>query len=61
MYNVYILNLPIICDNNYCIILLGLWTEDPHSQKEHDSKLSKILKFGVNQVNIEQDRAIQDP
>ena len=34
---------------------------DAHSKKEHDSKISKILKFGVNQVNIEQDRAIQHP
>ena len=30
---------------------------DPHSQKEH-IEVRKILKFGVNRANIEQDTGI---
>ena len=40
------------------LFIMGLTTQDPYILKEH-IKLYKILKFGVNRDNIEQDTAIQ--
>ena len=40
------------------LCIMGYGTQYPHSQKEH-TELYNILKFGVNQANVRQDRAIQ--
>ena len=39
--------------------IMVLTTQDPYILKEH-IELYKILKFGVNWANIEQDTAIQN-
>ena len=39
------------------LLIMGLATIDPHSQKEH-AKIHKISKFGVNRASFDSDTGI---